>query len=242
MRGIVALLSIAVLAPLFLLVPAHSSSAASASPIIEDVNFVQTGPSVLLEVWGEGFGSSPPAPSNVADSGYTGDDYGNALYICDTTPHPTPFCAGQNTGGGGDAIGLLLNPDNGVWVDGTSNLIEFGSSYDQLFYPNNVDRLQTGDAFTLTINGTTCSGTVPASTSPDVTCSKPVFLLAPEINYVGTPQVDQAFTCGHVGYHAAHEFSPDVTSVAYQWQRDGADIPSATADSYRSSPLTPATR
>jgi endoglucanase len=146
------------------------SSAANASPTITSVTFFSPASDPDgIEVSGTGFGNQPPSPTNLAAPGYTGHDYGNALYLCDTTSNPNAFCAGWR--GAGDTIGLNIYAyrDNRVGIS-------LGSSYSQNYYPNDIYRLQQGDQFTLNIEGATCSGTVsysynqrvvvPCSTAP----------------------------------------------------------------------------
>jgi PKD repeat protein/lysophospholipase L1-like esterase len=132
------------------------SSAANASPTITAVIFNSPASNPDgIGILGTGFGNQPPPATNLAAPGYTGYDYGNALYLCDTTPNPNAFCAGQNNGGGGDTIGLSIYQ----YQDGAIGL-NLGSSYNLHYYPNNIYRLQQGDEFTFNIEGATCSGTV----------------------------------------------------------------------------------
>jgi len=143
-----------------------SASAANAAPTITSVLIASpaSDPDGIY-VSGMGFGNQPPPASN-SIPGYTGEDYGNALYLCDTTPNPNTWCAGQNNGGGGDVIGLqsgtdFCAPSNiaACWND-TKFFVDLGSAYSQYYYPNNIYRLQQGDHFTLTVEGATCDGTV----------------------------------------------------------------------------------
>ena len=135
-------------------------SLALASPTITSVAFAGSASAPQIELSGTGFGTQPTA-SNVADSGYTGDDYGNALYLCDTSSNPNSFCAGQNDGSGGwDLIGLVVNTYTNTHID-----YALGSSYTNWFYPSVYD-LQAGDEFTVHINGAACSGVVAFSGVP----------------------------------------------------------------------------
>ncbi|HXZ72598.1 MAG TPA: hypothetical protein VEH31_17245, partial [Streptosporangiaceae bacterium] len=112
-------------------------------------------------VYGSGFGAQPPPVSN-SIPGYTGSDYGNALYFCNTT---RGWCAGQNDGlgNGFDLIGLVPAPN--YWRDstGSSNPLDIsGGSY----FDDNVYQLQAGDQFSITIEGTTCTGTASTALGP----------------------------------------------------------------------------
>jgi pimeloyl-ACP methyl ester carboxylesterase len=203
------------------------SSAANAAPTIATVLIASpaSDPDGIY-VGGTGFGSQPPSPSNLALPGYTGSDYGNALYLCDTTPNPNAFCAGQNNGGGGDLIGLVTNncvPPNiaACWND-SRFFFDIGSSYSQYYYPNNIYRLQQGDRFTLTVEGATCSGTVAYDQT--VSCSPPLNKSSPAIS--GTPRLGQSLTC------SPGTWLTGPASHTYQWQRDGSDVAGATASTY----------
>jgi hypothetical protein len=198
------------------------SSVANASPTLTSVFFDSTGPSVAVFVYGTGLGNQPPPPSNPIQPPYTGSDYGNALYLCDTTPNPNTFCAGQNNGGGGDLIGLVVNPSGGNWNNTGSFEIDFGSSYTQYYYPNNIYRLQVGDHFAVTVEGATCSGTVP--NNQYVNCSPPVNASVPALS--GTPQLGQSLTCSRGTWLS------NPASYTYRWQRDGSDVAGATAPTY----------
>lgn len=104
---------------------------------------------------GRGFGSLP-APTNVAYPGYTGDDYGNALYACDTSNNPNAFCAGQKIGNSsGDTIGLVVQTYTDTEISYT-----LGSTYAQSYYPSNISALQQGDTFAVYVKGAICSGHV----------------------------------------------------------------------------------
>jgi len=101
------------------------ASAANAAPAITSVSFGDNGvayPDAV--VFGTGFGST----TNLAYPGYTSYVYGNARHICDTTPNPTAFRAGQNNAGGGELIGLVKTG----WT-GTSFEIDLGSTYRQCY-------------------------------------------------------------------------------------------------------------
>ena len=174
---------------------------------------------------GIGFGNQPPPTTNLALAGYTGYDYGNALYLCDTTANPNTFCAGQNNGGGGDLIGLLTNqcaPSNeaACW-NNTRFFFDIGSSYTSYYYPNNIYRLNAGDHFTLTVEGATCSGTISTQRTY---CNPPLNTSPPSV--AGTPQVGQSLTCSPGAWVGS------AGGLTYQWQRDGSDVPNATGSTY----------
>ena len=105
-------------------------SAAFASPGISTVTFNGSPTAPEITLTGTGFGSEP-APSNLATTGYTGYDYGNALYFCDNSNDATPWCAWQNDGlgHGSDTIGLVVNTYTDTSIDYT-----LGSIYAQ-YYP-----------------------------------------------------------------------------------------------------------
>ena len=138
-------------------------ASAAATPTISSVSFLGSPANPSVQILGAGFGAAPP-PTNVAYTGYTGYDYGNALYVCDGSNDPHSFCAGQNdgTGHGWDSVGLVVN----VYAD-TYIYYALGSTYTGSFYPKTF-AVQPGDAFSVTVAGTTCSGTV--SYAAPVTC------------------------------------------------------------------------
>jgi hypothetical protein len=130
-------------------------SPASATSTITSVTFVGNPADPQVTIAGQGFGSEPPA-TNQAYPGYTGYDYGNALYFCDTSPDPNSFCAGQNDGGGsGDTVGLVVRNYNDTQVSYT-----LGSTYSQSYYPSDVFALHQGDTFAVYTDGTVCGGEV----------------------------------------------------------------------------------
>ena len=134
-------------------------AAAMASPGLAGVTFSGSAANPQITVRGAGFGTEP-TPTNLAASGYTGYDYGNNLYLCDTSADPNSFCAGQYDGGnsGADTIGLVVTTYTDAEI-----VYSLGSDYAQLYYPNDTYRLQDGDQFTVNIKGATCSGTVSFS-------------------------------------------------------------------------------
>jgi hypothetical protein len=150
-------------------------AAAKARVTVTKVRFLGSPSNPTVTVRGSGFGGQPRGAS--AASGYTGKDFGNALYLCDSASNPNAFCAGQGAGGGsGDLIGLAVSRY-------TSHSIVFrlGSNYRDYYYPNNVFRLAAGDRFVLHVKGTTCIGTANFS-GKSITCfraSHPVTRLAP---------------------------------------------------------------
>jgi hypothetical protein len=146
---LVALLVMLSLAALFLW-----AQPALSAPTLSTITFAGDASNPQVTIAGAGFGTEP-APSNLALTGYTGYDYGLALYICDTSPNPAVFCAGHNDGAGGvDLIGLVVT----TYSD-TQIAYSFGSTYTTSYYPNSYD-LQQGDQFTVHVAGVTCSGTV----------------------------------------------------------------------------------
>lgn len=135
------------------------------APALDAVTFTGDPSNPTVTIDGLGFGVAPTA-TNLAYPGYTGYDYGTALYVCDTSPDPTVFCAGHNDGAGGvDLIGLVVTNYTDAAI--TSS---FGSTYTQSYYPSNTYRLQQGDRFTVDVNGLTCSVTVAFGGQP-VPCS-----------------------------------------------------------------------
>src|ERR1700682_2281888 len=126
---------------------------AAANPGVATVSFTGQTADPQVYITGEGFGTLP-IPSNPASQGYTGYDYGESLYICDNSSNPTPFCAGENNGGGGgDTIGLVVNT-----YSGTELAYGLGSSYSGFYYPTGIFQLQQGDTVTVHISGLSCSG------------------------------------------------------------------------------------
>lgn len=114
-----------------------------------------------ITVNGSAFGIQPAA-TNVAYQNYTGYDYGNDLYFCDTSSDPNAFCAGQNDGSGAwDTIGLVI----GKYTDSQISY-SLGSDYAQSYYPGNIFKLQQGDSFAVHVNGADCSGVVDFSGRP----------------------------------------------------------------------------
>ena len=119
-------------------------------------------PEVTIE--GTGLGAMPEISNSPAYNGYTGVDYGNSLYLCDTSTNPKTFCAGQNDGGGHgwDTIGLVVG-----WYHETSIQLTLGSTYAKSYYPSTYE-MQQGDGFAMHAAGATCTGSVSYGTS--VTC------------------------------------------------------------------------
>jgi hypothetical protein len=150
-------------------------SVALAAPGISAVRFSGSPSSPTISVQGSGFGAQPAGEP--ADSGYTGEDYGNALYLCDSAGDPNAFCAGQGAGGGsGDLIGLAVSSYT------TSSIVYgLGSDYALYYYPNDVFRLEAGDRFVIYVKGAMCIGAVNFSgrSIPCRATSDPVTQLAP---------------------------------------------------------------
>jgi hypothetical protein len=109
------------------------------------------------------FGALPTATNSPAYEGYTGSDYGNSLYLCDTSSNPETFCAGQNDeqGHGWDTIGLVV-----ASYSDTSIQLTLGSSYSDSYYPSHTFMLQAGDRFAVHIAGATCTGYVHFDEQP----------------------------------------------------------------------------
>jgi hypothetical protein len=135
---------------------------ASSGPAIGNVTFSGGASNPQVTINGSGFGGEPTA-SNASGGGYTGDDYGNSLYVCDTTSGPNRFCAGQNDGlgKGFDTVGL-----NVTSYSDTQVTYALGSAYSQLYFPMSIYELNQGDQFTAYVNGLTCSGSVGYGGSP----------------------------------------------------------------------------
>jgi hypothetical protein len=147
-----------------LLTPVASTGAPTATIYTVAVVGDPTSPTITLT--GSGFGTEP-ADTNLALAGYTGYDYGNALYVCDTSSDPNTFCAGQNNGTGGDTIGLIVNTYSDTEIQ-----LGLGSSYAQYYYPHNIFRLESADHFAIYVAGATCSGVITYGGAP-VQCSSP---------------------------------------------------------------------
>jgi hypothetical protein len=103
---------------------------------------------VTVIIKGKGFGKEP-AVSNPAPCGYTGDDYGSAFEYSDVTA--SWFAGGNN--GTANCIGLT----NLVWK-GKKIEFSFGSAYGRSSPP--IWWLTPGDKYTITVKGTTYSGSV----------------------------------------------------------------------------------
>jgi hypothetical protein len=136
------------------------SSATAAGPTIASVAFAGDASNPQVTVSGTGFGGEPAA-TNLGYQGYTGYNYGTALYLCDSSPNPATFCAGYN----GDTIGLVISQ-----YSDTAIQFSLGSDYSQSYYPNGIFRMQAGDSFTISVKGATCSGSVTYSAAP-ISCS-----------------------------------------------------------------------
>jgi hypothetical protein len=194
------------------------AATATAAPTITSVFFDSLGSPAMngnsalpfyIDPSGSGFGSQPPPVSN-SIPGYTGSDYGNQLYFCDTS---RGWCAGENIGGGGDQIGLMVNS----WTD-TQFEIEAGSYFD-----DEVFQLQQGDNFALTVEGTTCSGVVstaagavpcgggpppPPATAPTVVTGYPTNLQPTSLTMTGAvnPNGSTVTDCHFDLYSHPYEF------------------------------------
>jgi hypothetical protein len=117
------------------------------------------GPTPSVTVTGIGFGASPPPgmSNDLTSCGtYTnnGSDYGTAFYFDDTHPDTVSWEAGSGTPPNGSCVGLRVVS----WSD-TQVVFDFGGSgsaydsFDEWYLAN-------GDSFTLTLEGTSFTGTV----------------------------------------------------------------------------------
>jgi hypothetical protein len=198
-------------------------SVAAAAPVIGSISFAGASSNPQMTILGSGFGSEP-ASTNLAYKGYTGFDYGNALYFCDTSTNPNAFCAGQNDGkGGGDTIGLVV----GSYTD-TQIVYALGSSYSLSYYPSNTFRLQQGDHFTAYVSGMTCSGVVDFGGTPTLCSAPPIVLEFPPVStsppsIAGKAQLNQTLTETH------GTWSGSPTSFSYQWEDCSGPLPACTA-------------
>jgi hypothetical protein len=219
-----------------------STSAKATGASISAVAFSGSAANPHITITGSGFGAKP-APTNLAQTGYTGYDYGNALYVCDTSSGTgAGFCAGQNDGGGGDTIGLVVGSYGAGAVSYT-----LGSTYSSYYYPHGLDDLKAGNTFAVVVAGATCSGTIsytkatkcPSATPPPTTTTTttPPPAGQPPVNTVNPAVSGSAVQGGRLtDVHGTWLEAP--TSYTYQWQRCTAAgtgcvaIPGATAQTY----------
>jgi hypothetical protein len=116
--------------------------------------FTGSAASPTITVNGTGLGASPPTsyPANVTSCGtYTnnGNWYGTSgLVFLDNT---NKWIAGQGTASGGACIGIIVVS----WSD-TQVVFKFGNSYDSFDHWS----ADSGDSYTITINGRTWNGNV----------------------------------------------------------------------------------
>jgi hypothetical protein len=234
-------------------------STAGAAPTVANVTLTGTAAAPQVTITGSGFGTEP-APTNVASPGYTGDDYGNTLYFCDTSSNPRSFCAGQNNGlgNGADTIGLVIATYSGTQITYT-----LGSAYGSYYYPMSIFEAQPGDQFSVTVAGATCSGTIayngtpvpcsssssttststtstPSATSTSTTTSTVSTSSGPFFVPVttGTPTIAGTATPGHTLTEGHGQWINAPTAFTYQWMQCDAfgincsPIPGATSQTY----------
>jgi hypothetical protein len=110
-------------------------------PTIDSVSFTGTASDPTVTISGSNLGTEPPG--SPAGCGTTGDNFpGTSLTFNDTT-------GGWGAGTGGDCIGLLVSSYSSSQV-----VYQFGSGYDVYGTAN------SGDAFSVTVQGATYTGTV----------------------------------------------------------------------------------
>jgi hypothetical protein len=110
-------------------------------PTINSVSFTGTASDPTVTVTGSDFGTEPPG--SPAGCSTTGDNFpGTSLTFNDTT-------GGWGAGTGGDCIGLVVSSYSASQV-----VYQFGSGY------NVYGTANSGDSFSLTVQGATYSGTV----------------------------------------------------------------------------------
>ena len=110
-------------------------------PTITSVSFTGTAAHPTVTISGSNLGTEPPG--SPAGCSTTGDNFpGTSLTFNDTT-------GGWGAGTGGDCIGLVVSSYSSSQV-----VYQFGSGYDVYGTAND------GDAFSLTVQGVTYSGTV----------------------------------------------------------------------------------
>ena len=152
-----------------------SPCASAASSQMSTVGFYGVSSDPEVRITGEGFGRIPET-GRPAFEGYTGDDYGTALHICDTTDNPSAFCAGEGKGtGDGDTIGLVITSYSDSQV-----AFNLGSIYPGYYFPATIFRLQQGDHFTVDVAGLICSGIVDYNGGPVLCNGSPTEAQPPE--------------------------------------------------------------
>jgi hypothetical protein len=122
-----------------------------------------------ITITGSGLGTQPAAnPQNPAfgSDPANGYDYGNNLNFSDLNSPSSKngawtagFYDGQ--GHGYDAIGLVVSSFSDTQV-----VYGLGADYSGYYEPNSIYSLTPGDAFSVTVNGLTCHGTVSYSGAP----------------------------------------------------------------------------
>lgn len=111
--------------------------------VITGVAFSGSPADPTITIFGSGFGA-PPTPTTLAYPGYTGYDFGDALYFRDTSLD-TGFEAGRGENSPiRDFIGLdlLSYTDDEI-------IYKFGSTYADYYYPIGLYQLKNGDSFFL---------------------------------------------------------------------------------------------
>jgi hypothetical protein len=132
---------------------------ADGGPAMAAVTFTGSAAAPTVTITGSGFGSAP-ASTGPAYPGFTGDNYGTALYIADASSSPVPWTAGNTSID--DYVGLVLDSYGDTQV-----AYSFGTSY-----TDNEFRLNQGDSFTVYVKGVQCSGTIDYN-GPAVSCAGP---------------------------------------------------------------------
>ncbi len=113
-------------------------------PTVNSVNFTGTAADPTVTITGSNLGTEPPG--SPAGCGTTGDNFpGSSLTFNDTT-------GGWGAGTGGDCIGLVVSSFSRSQI-----VYQFGSGY------NTYGTANSGDAFNVTVQGATYSGTVTYS-------------------------------------------------------------------------------
>jgi hypothetical protein len=139
----------------------YSSSvpAYSPAPTISSVTITGALTNPTVTVSGSGFGNEndlgSPVPATYCSNSATGIDYDNNLWISDG------WGAGEGSGPFGDCTGLNVSSYTNSQI-----VFTFGSGYGTGVGQYGV--LSPGDSFTMTVLGTTFSGTVPFSETPTI--------------------------------------------------------------------------
>ncbi len=135
-----------------------SNSIGRITPIgatVSNVAFLGSSSAPQIVITGSGFGTAPPYPPSPAGCGSSGIDYGDYLYLQDTTQGWT---AGQGSDSDAVCIGLVVS----AWSD-SQIVFGFGNAYLSM----GTWILDAGDGYSLNVFATTVTGTVsyfPAAT------------------------------------------------------------------------------